>query len=174
MKARIVNLIVWLVLAIGLMFVTYKAWSAEGDYGWLQFVASFVFDFGFCGVLGFWCDDFIKRNRKTEEFDFTQFNVKTFEDLTFYPILNEEDNGDKFLEEFYEGCQQARMTFDNGYGISVIIGKIFYSNGVNTYEVGTLHNDELFVLEPFEDTVIGYRTEQEVTEIMRKLQRIKD
>ena len=31
---------------------------------------------------------------------------------------------------------QARITFDNGYGVSVLLGESFYSDGVSSYELG--------------------------------------
>lgn len=162
-KKRIVNLIIWLAVAVGLMIGTYFAWSEEGNYGWLQFLASFLFDFGFCFVLWFWCDDFIKDSNRQIYMKMEDCGYyKTFEDLSFRPMN----------EKYYEDGQQAIMYFDNGYGVSVLCGRQFYSNGINSFEIGILKDRKLSIVPPFEDAVLGYRTEEEVTDIMIKLQKI--
>lgn len=79
-------------------------------------------------------------------------------DLKFKPRFDEDP-------EFGE---QAILYFDNGYGVSVLFGTGFYSNGKDTYEVGIIKRvNGLFELvgEPY-----GYRKAQEVTEIMRQVQ----
>ena len=65
---------------------------------------------------------------------------------------------------------QAILRFDNGYGVSVLRGNCFYSNGIDTYEVGVLNGDSLCYPEEFGDDVIGYVTAEQVTEIMKKVQ----
>ena len=64
------------------------------------------------------------------------------------------------------------MDFENGYGISVIFGSMFYSNGIDTYEVGILKDGILCYDTPITDDVIGYITADEVTDIMRKIQEL--
>ena len=68
--------------------------------------------------------------------------------------------------------KQAKMNFENGYGISVIFGSMFYSNGIDTYEVGILKDGILCYATPITDDVIGYITADEVTDIMRKIQEL--
>lgn len=51
---------------------------------------------------------------------------KTFEDLQFGPHY--------ILEE----GQHAKIMFENGYGVSVVFGDVFYSNGIDTYEVAII------------------------------------
>jgi hypothetical protein len=160
---RIVNLIIWCVFAICFMIGTYFAWSEEGHYGWLQFLASFLFDFGLCFAFWFWCDDYIKHNNHTS-FDLEEYTMKTFEDLTFRSMNS----------KYYPDCQQAIMYFDNGYGVSVLLGRQFYSNGVNTYEVTLLKDGKMSVVDPYTDAVVGYCIEEEVDKIMKVLQQKKN
>lgn len=63
--------------------------------------------------------------------------------------------------------ERARMNFNNGYGISVLLGKMFYSNGKNTYEVAVLYNNRLAY------DVLGWQTAEQVTEIMSRVQDLK-
>ena len=84
--------------------------------------------------------------------------MKTFEDLVFTD------------HPFYEGGQQAILWFDNGYGVSVLCGARFYSNGRDTYEVVAMYDDQLTY--PMEDDVVGYLQPWEVTEYMDKVQRL--
>lgn len=67
---------------------------------------------------------------------------------------------------------QAKMTFDNGYGVSVICGTLFYSNGVDTYEVAPLKGDLIEFNHQVMGDVSGYRTKQEVSDIMARIQRM--
>lgn len=99
---------------------------------------------------------------------------KTFEDLEFkpwgdIPITNELTY--KYAREV-AGAKQAIMDFPNGYGVSVIIGTRFYSNGFNTYEVAIRQGNNLTFSTPITDDVLGWKTAEEVTEIMRKVQEL--
>ena len=63
------------------------------------------------------------------------------------------------------------MQFDNGYGISVLLGGYgIYSNGIDTYEVAILYDDELCYDSGLCDDILGYQTESEITELMAKIQ----
>ena len=83
--------------------------------------------------------------------------MKTFKDLVFKP------------HSIGRG-QHAVLEFDNGYGVSVLLGDLFYSNGIDTYELAVLANDCVCYDTPITDDVVGHITEDEVTEIMEKLQ----
>lgn len=87
--------------------------------------------------------------------------LKTFDDLVFM----------EFDGEWY-----ARMDFSNGWGISVVLGKRHYSNGVDTYEIGILRGEDLSYPNPIYDydSVEGNLTREEVTDAMIKLQKAKD
>lgn len=64
--------------------------------------------------------------------------MKTFKDLKFEPFWLI-DQGYKD----YQNHKQAIMTFDNGYSISVLIGSMFDSNGIDTYELAVLYKGEI-------------------------------
>lgn len=92
---------------------------------------------------------------------------KTFYDLQFKPYADGRP-------EVYVVCQrtsrQAIMDFSNGYGVSVLCGKDFYSNGINTFEVGIRRGDNLTFDTPITDDVIGWQTPEQITEIMKQVQ----
>lgn len=111
----------------------------------------------------------------------------TFDDLVFeeHPMINDFRKAIENLPEEEKRFEtnilnnlinhphtQAILNFDNGYGISVIFGTSFYSNGKDTYEVGILMDGELTSNNPFGEQVIGWKTKDEVTKIMRKLQEL--
>ena len=84
--------------------------------------------------------------------------MKTFKDLDF----KERDDG---LSGTY-----AQITFDNGYGASVLLGDAFYSNGVDTYELAVLNNGNLDYSTSITTDVLGGQTEQEVNEALKQIQ----
>lgn len=95
--------------------------------------------------------------------------MKTFEDLVFkdHPANINEENKKMLVEkgldpdmDIFKPMSQAVLQFDNGKSISVIIGKLFYSNGINTYEA--MASDES---EPK-----GYLTIYGVTKYMEEIQ----
>jgi hypothetical protein len=79
--------------------------------------------------------------------------MKTFENLEFKPHP---------LNHICPRAKQAVMDFDNGASISVIIGDIFYSNGIDTYEV--LVSDTYYL-----NGIHSHLTKEEVTQLMLKL-----
>lgn len=89
--------------------------------------------------------------------DFAMKEYKKFEDLKFNPHPR------------VEGIQ-ARMDFDNGYGISVIQGPYFYCDGPHEYEVAVFKGGHLTYGTPITDDVIGHVGSAEVTDIMRQIQ----
>ncbi len=103
--------------------------------------------------------------------------LKTFEDLQFEPhphaitlkgLYASQQNIDPYIEQMFEAVQ-AVMQFPNGYGISVLCGVQFYSNGRDTYEVGTRYCEEDGCTKW---EVVGWKTREEVEEIMIELQKI--
>lgn len=92
--------------------------------------------------------------------------MKTFEDLEFKP------------HEFREDATQAVMFFENGYGASVLFGKPFYSNGIDTYELAVVHRvgEDSFVIKydtGITNDVLACISKEEVTEAMKKVQELK-
>ena len=99
-------------------------------------------------------------------------SIKTFKDLEFvrHPILLYAKSS-IHTEEMAVKSKHAVMEFENGYGVSVLFGDIFYSNGIDTYEVAIMKDNHICFDTPLTDTVLAYKNENEVTEIMRKIQK---
>lgn len=87
--------------------------------------------------------------------------MKTFKDLEFTN-----------LPELFEGVQ-ARITFDNGYGASVVRGQYTYGGKKGLYELAVLDiNGQLCHTTPLTDDVIGYLRDIDVTDVMVKIQQL--
>jgi hypothetical protein len=86
--------------------------------------------------------------------------MKTFKDLEFNPHAN----APYFM-------QQARMEFDNKYGISVVNGQGAYCSE-GTYEVGITFEGALTYDTHITDDVIGHQSPKEITEIMKDIQEL--
>jgi len=100
--------------------------------------------------------------------------VKTFKDLDFKPhsFTKYADKYNYSFNEQYSKAKQAIMYFENGYGVSVLYGSCFYSNGIDTYEVGILYDGGLTYDTDITDDVMGYLTESEVTDVMIRVQQL--
>jgi hypothetical protein len=83
--------------------------------------------------------------------------MKTFKDLEFKPPPI--GNG-----------LQATMNFDNDYGVSVIKFNGSYGYHQDLWEVAILYKDSLTYNTDITDNVLGYQTEQDVTDVMKKVQ----
>jgi hypothetical protein len=94
--------------------------------------------------------------------------MKTFKDLKFEPH--------SFAKSGLDYCKDAKRateTFENGYGVSVIFGSFFYSNGKDTYEVAVLFDGHITCNTDITDNVMGYLSEDEVSEVMSKVAVLK-
>lgn len=74
------------------------------------------------------------------------------------------------IAEVFKNAVIAKMTFSNGYGISVIHGAEVFSCGELDYEVGVLKNGHLYYSTPITGDVLGYQTEEDINKIMKTLQ----
>lgn len=84
----------------------------------------------------------------------------TFDDLKFKPHAIERD-----------GSIQALATFENGYGVSVIQGELFYTSNAEEYELAIIGKDGLInYTTGLTEDVFGHLTREEVTDIMKKVQ----
>ena len=92
----------------------------------------------------------------------------TFKDIEFQP----HSMGDGLM---------GKIFFDNGYGVSVVRFKIYdryssYTNNENEWEVAVLFGNEkeweLTYNTPITNDVIGWLSEVDVTEIMKKVQEL--
>jgi len=96
--------------------------------------------------------------------------MKTFKDLEFkkHPSVLDEDSVAKLIKagvnkdsEFLSQDMTNAKIELNGKQFSVIFGKMFYSNGVDTYEAWDMERD---------DEPRGFLSEDEVTEYMLEVQ----
>ena len=91
-----------------------------------------------------------------------QNNMKTFKDLEFKSHPN------------HIGGKQARITFENGYGASIIQTPFSYGGKIGLYEIGILDNEgDICSTTPITDSgVIGYLREEDVSEGMIRIQNL--
>ena len=82
--------------------------------------------------------------------------MKEFKDLKFEPHSL--------------GGSHAVINFKNGYGASILVGKRFYSNGIDTYELAVLKDGRLCYDTYITNDVIGRITKDEVTALMIQIQ----
>lgn len=84
--------------------------------------------------------------------------MKTFNDLTFKTLP--------------DGMGiSARTSFDNGYGASVVKGPYTYGGSNGLYELAVLNSEgEITYNTYITDDVIGHLTENEVSEVLEKIQ----
>jgi hypothetical protein len=90
--------------------------------------------------------------------------MKTFEDLEF----------EQLNDAPYMVGKKSRMHFDNGFGVSVVSHTHSYGGRDGLYEVAVLDKDGLLTYEtPVTSDVIGYLSEQDVTDVMKQVQELK-
>lgn len=88
--------------------------------------------------------------------------MKKFEDLPF-----------ESMDDFFMVGKKARMHFDNGYGVSVVSHNYSYGGTQGLYEVAVLDADDNLTYEtPVTNDVIGYLTEEDVTNVMKQVQEL--
>ena len=88
--------------------------------------------------------------------------MNTFNDLDFQPMQHEIGIGVK-----------ARIDFDNGYGVSVIRSPYSYGGNQGLYELAVIKDNNLCYDTPITDDVLGYLTEDQVTDYLRQIQELK-
>ena len=86
--------------------------------------------------------------------------MKTFKDLEFVAHPSH-----------IEGVQ-ARITFENGYGASVVKSPYTYGGDKGLYELAVFKNGEITYATPITDDVIGYLRPEDVTDVMTKIQQL--
>ena len=91
--------------------------------------------------------------------------MKTFKDLDFKKYSIAESGIER-----YQDAKQATEKFENNYGVSVIFGNCFYSNGKDTYELAILYYCDITYNTGITNDVLGHLSEEEVSEIMIKVQ----
>jgi hypothetical protein len=89
--------------------------------------------------------------------------MKTFKDLEFGEHPS------------HIGGVQARITFDNGYGASVVKTPYSYGGKDGLYELAVLGTDGHLTYDtPVTSDVIGYLRDIDVTEVMEKIQQLQN
>jgi len=86
--------------------------------------------------------------------------MKQFKDLEFVKHPNH-----------IEGVQ-ARITFDNGYGASVVKSPYTYGGDKGLYELAVFKDGEITYDTPITNDVIGYLRDIDVTDVMTKIQQL--
>ena len=66
----------------------------------------------------------------------------------------------------------SRTKFDNGYEVSVVKSQYSYGGDKGLYELAIFKDDQICYDTPITDDVIGYLREQDVTEVMEKIQQL--
>ena len=86
--------------------------------------------------------------------------MKTFKDLEF----KQHPSADGII---------SRITFENGYGASVVRHEYSYGGKDGLYELAVLDSDgELCYDTPITNDVIGYLRDIDVTDVMEKIQQL--
>ena len=86
--------------------------------------------------------------------------MKQFKDLEFISLN----------DEFMSG-KKSRIQFDNGYGASVVSHNFSYGGKQGLYEIAILDNEgDICYDTPITNDVIGHLTEEDVTEVLIKIQ----
>ena len=86
--------------------------------------------------------------------------MKQFKDLEFTSLDT----------DFLSG-KKSRIQFDNGYGASVVSHNFSYGGKQGLYEIAILDNEgDICYDTPITNDVIGHLTEEDVTEVLIKIQ----
>jgi hypothetical protein len=89
--------------------------------------------------------------------------MKTFKDLEFVEHPS------------HIGGVQARITFDNGYGASIVKTPYSYGGDRGLYELAVMGTDGHLTYDtPITNDVIGYLRDIDVTEVMEKIQQLQN
>jgi hypothetical protein len=68
---------------------------------------------------------------------------------------------------------QSRITFENGYGASVVKSPYTYGGDKGLYELAVFGTDgHITYATPITDDVIGYLRPEDVTDVMAKIQQL--
>lgn len=93
--------------------------------------------------------------------------MKQFKDLQFYEHESVASYRAIGVEKH---ALHAVMNFENGYGVSVILGDDYYSNGVDTYEVAILKDGGICHDTTIKNAILCHQTEEQVNEIIERVQ----
>lgn len=66
--------------------------------------------------------------------------------------------------------EQARVSFANGYGASIVRGPYTYGGREGLYELAVISNDKIDYTTPITDDVEGWLTPERVMEILAQIE----
>lgn len=100
-----------------------------------------------------------------------------FEDIEFKPRFPKADceavkevSPDTYA--WMSTSQQAHIAFSNGYGASILLGSMFYSNGIDTYELAVVHDGGITYDTPITSDVLGYLTQSELMDYLQQIENL--
>lgn len=88
--------------------------------------------------------------------------IMTIDDLVFKPHPMRKDG------------KIAQVSFNNGYGASIITGNLFYTSENAPYELGVLKDGSLTYDTPITDDVLGYLTADDVDRILSEIEALPE
>jgi hypothetical protein len=98
----------------------------------------------------------------------------TFNDLEFVPHEMVQGLTEEQLEHWHtdmRGSKHAKLYLSDGVGVSVVFGKLFYSNGVDTYEAWVYGDNTEILTDCYYDEPKGYLSADEVTAYIHQLEK---
>ena len=66
----------------------------------------------------------------------------------------------------------SRIHFDNGYGASVVSHSFSYGGALGLYEIAVLRGDDIVYDTPITSDVVGFLSEDDVTEVLKQIQQL--
>lgn len=91
----------------------------------------------------------------------------TSSELAVNPQLSE-------LCERYKNDIQCRISFDNGFSVSIIKGQFSHGGNEDLYELAVLSDDGIQYNTAITQDVLGYLSEEEVEQIVYSIQCLED
>lgn len=70
------------------------------------------------------------------------------------------------------GGRQARHDFENGYGVSVIQGRMFYTNDDDEYEIAIMKDGDLTYDTYITEGVLGYQTVEDINKVLKQVEEL--
>jgi hypothetical protein len=87
---------------------------------------------------------------------------------TFNDLIFETYDGDALSRK----GKRSRVHFDNGYGASVVSHTFSYGGAQGLYEIAVLRGDDLVYDTPITSDVVGFLSEDDVTEVLKQIQQL--
>jgi len=95
-----------------------------------------------------------------------------FKDIEWKPRFKDTPDIDFAFMGNIREAKYAKIGFDNGHGASILCGDMFYSNGVDTYELAVMNNNEICYDTPITDDVCGYLNQDELMQTLEDISKL--